>query len=337
MNDLLLKALQCKNKDRPPIWIMRQAGRYLPEYRAIRSRYSFLEMCHTPELIAEVTQLPIRLLDMDAAILFADILLIPEALNVGLHFEEGQGPIIDRPVRTPQDIDRLPHIDISEKLHYVAKGIHILKPDLKVPLIGFCGAPFTVASYMIEGASSRDFKRTKQWMLRDPESFHRLLKLITTCTIDYLKMQIHAGVAAIQVFDSWAHVLGHQQFREFSLAYMKQIADAIRPTKIPLILYCRGSSIFASQLAEATPAAISLDWQADITQMRPTVPQSIALQGNLDPDILYADSKTIQKEAKRLLKGMKNDQGYIFNLGHGIHPDTPVEAVKTLIECVKAS
>lgn len=337
MDKRLLNALQCKNDGRPPIWIMRQAGRYMPEYRAVRSKYSFIEMCHTPELVAEVTQMPIRAFGMDAAILFSDILVIPEAFGVGLRFEDGVGPIIERPMNTTADVDALPSPNIAESLKYVSDSIKLLVPQLSVPLLGFCGAPFTVASYMIEGGSSKDMKKTKQWMLRNPESFHSLLKKIADSTIEYLKLQIASGVKAIQIFDSWAHFLGHGQFREFSLAYLKRIMDGVKDTHIPIILYCRGSSVFAQQLAELSPAAISLDWNGDISRIRREIPSSIALQGNLDPDILYADSKRIRMEAQAMLNTMKGQQGYIFNLGHGIHPDISVDAVRTLIDTVKTS
>lgn len=333
MDDRILKALKCRNEGRPPIWIMRQAGRYMPEYRALRSKYSFMEMCHNPELVAEVTQMPLRTFGMDAAILFSDILVIPEALGVGLHFEDGIGPIIERPIRSNEDIDSLPKPQISESLKYVSEAIKLLKPQLKVPLLGFCGAPFTVASYMIEGGSSRDMKKTKQWMLRNPHSFHHLLGKIADCTIDYLQMQISAGVHAVQIFDSWAHVLGHTQFREFSLAYLQRLVKSVN---VPVILFCRGSSVFAKQLAEVSPSAISLDWNASIAKVRGEIPKTIALQGNLDPDILYADASFIRREAKAMIDSMQNDPGYIFNLGHGIHPDTPVEAVHTLVDTVKS-
>lgn len=336
MNDLLLQALACRNQGRAPIWIMRQAGRYMPEYRALRAKHSFIEMCHQPELVAEITQLPINAFGMDAAILFSDILVIAEALGVGLRFEEGVGPVIERPLHSSADVAKLPVPNIAEALHYVPESIRMLRPQLKVPLLGFCGAPFTVASYMIEGGSSRDLKKTKQWMLRDPDSFHRLLEIITSSTIAYLNLQIDAGVHAIQIFDSWAHVLGNAQFREFSLNYFARILQGIKKRDIPVILFCRGSSTFAPLLAELSPAAISLDWNADIVRMRHMIPKNIALQGNLDPDILYADLKTIRKEVSRLLQGMRGESGYIFNLGHGIHPDTPVDAVKTLIDCVKS-
>lgn len=338
MNDtLFLKALRCENRSRPPIWIMRQAGRYMPKYRAIREKFSFLEMCHQPEIAAKVTLLPIEEFGFDAAILFSDILVIPEALKVGLRFEEGKGPIIERPLKSDSDIDALLTLQIESGLNYVAEAIRIARRDLKVPLIGFCGAPFTVASYMIEGGSSRDLKKTKQWMLRNPSSFHRLLEKIAECTITYLEMQVKAGVNALQIFDSWAITLAHSQFLEFSLRYLKKIIDAMRQFNVPIILFCRGSSVFAEQLASLSPCGIGLDWQVDITRLRSKIPKTVALQGNLDPDILYADSQVIRREAKAILNGMRQDPGFIFNLGHGIHPDTPMDSVKALVDCIKAS
>lgn len=335
MNTLLLDALQGTNASRPPIWIMRQAGRYLPEYRALRSRYSFLEMCHTPELIREVTLQPIKAFQMDAAILYSDILMIPEALGVGLRFEESKGPIIERPLKTFSDVSSLQKINVSESLNFVAEGIKLLKKELTVPLIGFCGAPFTVASYMIEGGSSKDLRKTKQWMIRDPESFHRLLDKIADDSIDYLKMQVNAGVQALQIFDSWANFLSHRHFQEFSLRYLKKIKDTL-PTHIPLIIFCRGSSVFAEQLATIKPQGISVDWQADLASLRQKIPQPIALQGNLDPDILYAKPEVIRREATYLLESMRGDPAFIFNLGHGMNPDMSPDAVKVLVETVKA-
>ncbi len=334
MNRLLIDALHCRNLGRAPVWLMRQAGRYMPEYRALRKKHSFLEMCHNPELIAEVTKLPITAFGMDAAILFSDILVIPEAFGIGLHFEDGAGPIIDRPLNSPADIQALPKVDMRHSLNYVTEGIRLLIPELKVPLLGFCGAPFTLASYMIEGKSNHNLHKTKQWMLRDPESFHQLLTLLSDHAITYLTMQIEAGVQAVQVFDSWANVLTHHQFREFSLAYMQKIVEKIKP-KVPVILFCRGSSTFAPEMVKATPSCISVDWNVDIGSLRSVVPSSIAIQGNLDPDFLYAPIPVLKKEVTRLLNAMNGDPGYIFNLGHGITPETPTEAVQALVNCVK--
>jgi len=314
---------------------MRQAGRYMPQYRALREKHSFLEMCHHPALATEVTMLPIHAFGMDAAILFSDILVIPEALEVGLHFEETRGPIIESPLNCAKDVLQLPRIDIKEKLNYVAEAIKLCRKELQVPLVGFCGAPFTLASYLIEGGTSRSFKKTKQWMMRDSESFHILLDLLSDLTIDYLNLQIEAGVQAIQIFDSWASILGHYQFQEFSLAYLKKIVDKIRSKNVPIILFCRGSSVFAPLLATIQPAGISLDWNCELGAMRKTIPTSIALQGNLDPDMLYASPANVKKHVARILKSMKDEPGYIFNLGHGIHPDTPVESVQALVEEVQ--
>lgn len=334
MNDIFLQALHCCNPSGPPVWLMRQAGRHLASYRALRQRYSFLEMCHEPDLISQITLLPIEAYDMDAAILFSDILVIAEAMGVGLRFEDQVGPIIERPILTRQDIEALPPPDIS-KLQYVAQGIRQLKKQLQVPLVGFCGAPFTVASYMIEGKTSRDLKKTKRWMLKDPEGFHVLLNKIADWSSAYLQLQIEAGVQALQIFDSWANALSHYSFREFSLAYLQQLINDVRHTEIPVILFCRGSSVFAPQLAELRPAGIGLDWNCHMASMRCMIDQSIALQGNLDPDILYAPLSRIEKEVERLLDEMEGDPGFIFNLGHGIAPDVSEGAVQTLVHCVK--
>lgn len=335
MNDILLKALAGKNfSGRPPLWLMRQAGRYLPSYNALRRRHSFLTLCHTPELIAEVALLPFSHFPFDAAILFSDILVVAEALGLGLRMEESIGPIIERPLTTREEIFNLPTPEAWDSFSYVAEGISLLLPQLKVPLLGFAGAPFTVASYLIEGRSSAQLEKTKRWMICDPESFHCLLNKIAILTIDYLKLQIKAGVQAIQLFDSWAHQLAPVQFQEFSLAYMKMIMQGIESLNIPIILFCRGSALFAKKIAELSPAAISIDWSGHLPSIRSEVAHSIALQGNLDPFVLYGAKGTIDKEVKNLLNGMKQDPAYIFNLGHGIQPDTPLEAVHRLVELV---
>lgn len=335
MNDILLKALRGQNDAGPPIWLMRQAGRHLASYRALREKYSFLEMCHEPDLITQVTLLPLEAYELDAAILFSDILVIPEAMGLGLRFEEKVGPIFDRPLQNRQQIEQLPSLENLHKLQFVAKGIKRLKEQLRVPLIGFCGAPFTVASYMIEGRSSRDLKKTKQWMWSNPEGFHALLDKIADWSIGYLKLQIKAGVDAIQIFDSWANYLAHPQFREFSLAYLRKILKGIEEFRVPSLLFCRGSSVFAPQLAELKPAGIGLDWNCQMKTMRRHVPLPIALQGNLDPDILYAPITAIKQEVERILGEMEGDPGFIFNLGHGIAPDVSEEAVKTVVATVK--
>lgn len=336
MNQLLLQALSHSNHSGPPVWLMRQAGRYMPQYRALREKYSFLEMVHNPELAAEVTQMPVDILGVDAAILFSDILVIPEALDMGLRFDDNIGPIIERPVQTADDVAALPKPNVAEKLHFVADAIKLLKSSLKVPLIGFCGAPFTIASYMIEGRSSRDLRKSKKWLLQDPKGFHQLLECITNLTIDYIKLQISAGIQVFQIFDSWAHVLGQAQFKEFSLAYLQKLLSVLKSKDIPSILFCRGSSVFAPQLAAIAPSAISLDWNGDLAALRKQIPGHIALQGNLDPDILCAPREVVARETRSLLNSMEKEPGYIFNLGHGVLPETPLDNVKTLVDVVKS-
>lgn len=335
MNERFIHALQCRNHHSPPpVWLMRQAGRHLASYRTLRQKYSFLEMCHEPDLITQVTMLPIHAYQVDAAILFSDILVVAEAMGVGLRFEDQIGPLIDRPISSREDIDLLP-LPSPGELEYVPNGIRQLKLQLKVPLVGFCGAPFTVASYMIEGKTSKNHKKTKQWMLKDPIGFHLLLKKIADWSIYYLKLQIAAGVDAVQIFDSWANTLSHHAFREFSLAYLEYILNGIRSTGVPVILFCRGSSVFAPQLAHINPAGIGLDWSCHMGEMRKTIPASIALQGNLDPDILYAPIPRIKQEVQRLLNEMEGDPGFIFNLGHGLPPDVTEDAVRALINTAK--
>jgi uroporphyrinogen decarboxylase len=332
MDDRFLKALKCQNEGRPPIWLMRQAGRYIPQYQAIRSRHSFLEMCHTPELIQEITHLPIELFGMDAAILFSDILILGEAMGMKLHFEDKVGPIFEDPLSSREDIRKLSIANLPEKLSFVQEGICLLKKSLSVPLIGFAGAPFTVASYLIEGRTSKTLKKTKEWMFQDPESFHALLDLIAEGTIESLKLQINAGVDALQLFDSWANFLAPRQFEEFSLRYMEKIVHAI---DAPMILFCKNSSLFASKLASLNPAAISLDSSGNLKEIRQTLGPHIALQGNLDPDILTAPHAKIREEVLFLLESMEGDPGYIFNLGHGILPHFTTDAVKVVVDTVK--
>lgn len=335
MNDLLLKALRCQNDSRPPVWLMRQAGRYMPEYRELRTKHALIDMFHNPELIAEVTKMPIDMIGVDAAILFSDILLVVEALGKNLRFEEGRGPIISDPVTGPADVEDLPEPDPVRGFYGVAEGIKLLKKDLDVPLIGFAGAPFTIASYLVEGGSSKDFKKTRTWMWSDPECFHRLLQKTTDAIIASLKLQIEAGVQAIQLFDSWAHVLSYYDFHQVAVPYYEQIMAEIDP-EIPVILFCRGSSVFYRELAALQPAAISLDWNCDIGLIRHIVPDTVAIQGNMDPHLLYAPEKVIRERVNMILDAMDQQPGFIFNLGHGIFPDVTVSAVRTVVETIKA-
>lgn len=313
---------------------MRQAGRYMPEYRAIREKHAFEEMCRTPEIAAEVTLLPIRRFSPDAAIVFSDILVLLESLGTSYRIEEKKGPVIENPLQKEEDLQRLQPRPVEETIGYVAEAMRILKRELEVPLLGFCGAPFTLASYLIEGGSSRDLARTKQWLFQKPESFHNLLELLTRQAIAHLQMQIDAGADAVQVFDSWAGLLPYRQFEAFSLRYLKRIVDAVKH-RAPVIVFCRGSSSYAAMMGEIGPSCVSLDWQCALPSMRASLPAQVALQGNLDPTLLLTTPETIRREVNELLAQMKNDPGFIFNLGHGVLPGTPPENVQTLIEAVK--
>lgn len=335
-NSLFIKAAFSKPTERPPVWMMRQAGRFMKEYWDIKNKYSFLEMCKTPEIAADVTMLPVDLLGIDAAILFSDILVTAEAMGGDLSFSQGVGPQFSNPVRSEDDIDRL-QTGVAHKLQYVADAIKVIQQRLNgsIPLIGFAGAPFTVMSYLVEGGSSRDFKLTKLFMHNQPELAHKLLSKIATVTVDYLNMQIAAGVNAVQIFDSWAQALAWDDYKEFSHRYITEIISKLNRKDIPVISFCKGSSVFAPLMAEAKPDVISIDWNADLLDMKKRLPAGIAVQGNLDPHILYADKKVIKERIYRLFDRMKGENGYIFNLGHGIMPDIPFDNVKYAVEIIK--
>ncbi|GGC51621.1 uroporphyrinogen decarboxylase [Pedobacter quisquiliarum] len=337
MNTLFLDAAFSKATERPPVWMMRQAGRFMPEYWEIKNKYSFLEMCKTPELAADVTMLPVDLLGIDAAILFSDILVTGEAMGGDLSFTQGVGPKFANPVRTAQDIDNL-NVDCLDNLQYVADAIKVIQQRLNgsIPLIGFAGAPFTVMSYLVEGGSSKDFKKTKLLIHNEPELAHRLLAKIAKVTTDYLNLQIAAGVNAIQIFDSWALALSWNDYQEFSHRYIQEIIGNLNRKDIPVISFCKGSSVFAPIMAEAKPDVVSIDWNADLLNIKKALPAGIAVQGNLDPHILYADKPVIKKHILQLFERMRGEAGFIFNLGHGIMPDIPFDNVKFAIETVKA-
>jgi uroporphyrinogen decarboxylase len=306
VNNIFLQALRCENISRPPIWLMRQAGRFLPEYRALRAEHSFRHLVTTPSLAAKVTRLPIDLLGFDAAILFSDILVVAEIFGYTIDFSEGKGIKLLPPI---QDVE-------LQYVGYVAEAIRLLKQDLTVPLIGFCGGPYTVATYMKT--------LTPAWLER-----------ITAATISYLQMQIQAGVDAIQIFDSWAGKLEPADFEIWALPYLKAVVEAIRPTGIPIILFCRGSCRLIPQLSNLRPAAIGFDWDQEMAQLRQLVPSHIAIQGNLNPALLKGPLPLLQKEVESILTSMQGARGFIFNLGHGVEPDTPVDNVRWLVECVK--
>nr|WP_305121159.1 uroporphyrinogen decarboxylase [Pedobacter xinjiangensis] len=333
---MFIRAAQSQHTDRPPVWMMRQAGRFMKEYWDIKNKYSFLEMCKTPEIAADVTMLPVDLLDIDAAILFSDILVTGEAMGGDLSFTQGVGPKFANPVRSLADVENL-QTDCLDKLQYVADAIKVIQQRLdgKIPLIGFAGAPFTVMSYLVEGGSSKDFKLTKLMLHNQPELAHQLLSKIAQVTIDYLNMQIAAGVNAVQIFDSWAQALSWDDYREFSHQYIQRIIAGLNRQDIPVISFCKGSSVFAPLMAEAKPDVISIDWNVDLLDMKKRLPAGIAVQGNLDPHILYADKKVIKERIHRLIDRMQGENGFIFNLGHGIMPDIPFDNVKYAVEVIK--
>ena len=293
----------------------------MPEYQAIKKQHTLKEMFHTTELITEITKLPLQLLDVDAAIIFADILTVLDGLGAEWNFEEGVGPVIHA--------TRLQRKDPETSYRYLTEAIQSLKQEVTVPLIGFAGGPFTVATYLIEGQTSREFRKTKRLLFSDPEKFHQLLETITDATIDYLTLQIEAGVEVVQLFDSWASILGIPELREFCFPYIRKIIDGI--PKIPTIFFCRNSSLLVSELSKLPVSALSLDWSGELSR-----PANMAVQGNLDPAVLYSSPQTIEAAAEKLLKTMEGDPGYIFNLGHGIYPDTPFENVKHLVDYVKS-
>lgn len=333
---LFLKSAFCQQTERPPVWMMRQAGRFMKEYWDIKNKYSFLEMCKTPEIAADVTMLPVDLLNIDAAILFSDILVTAEAMGGELSFTQGIGPRFANPVRSQEDADKL-RTDVEDRLQYVADAIKVVQQRLdgKIPLIGFAGAPFTVLSYLVEGGSTKDFKLTKLLMNNQPELAHQILHKIAEVTVSYLNMQIAAGVDAVQLFDSWALALSWDDYKEFSHRYNRYIISRLNREDIPVISFCKGSSVFAPIMADADPDVISVDWNADLKNVKRALPDGIAVQGNLDPFVLYAEKPVIKKKIHQLFERMRGERGFIFNLGHGIMPDIPFDHVKYAIEVVK--
>ncbi len=330
-----LKALRCESVSRPPVWLMRQAGRYMPQYRALREKHSLWEMFHRPELAVAVTKQPLEYLGVDAAILFSDILVIAEALGLSVQFPDIGGPRVEPAIHTAKQVAALPLIPVADSLKYVFETIRLLKKDITVPLIGFSGAPFTVASYFIDSSSHSSFERTKKWMKEDSTSFHLLLSKITEATISYLQEQVRAGVDALQVFDSWASVLDDAQFAEFSVPYLQQIVDALAPNGVPVILFCRSSSLRAEALAGIRPSGISFDWHVPMKQLRQRVPSSIAVQGNFNPEFLKLPRIEIEAGVKQVLDSMRGERGFIVNLGHGVTPDIPFENVRCFVDAVK--
>lgn len=340
-NDRFLRALLRQPVDRTPIWIMRQAGRYLPEYRKVREQAGdFMTLCSTPDLACEVTLQPLRRFDLDAAILFSDILTIPDAMGLGLYFAEGEGPKFKNPVQTPSEIAKLSAPDPEQDLGYVMDAVRTIRKELDgdVPLIGFSGSPWTLATYMVEGGSSKTFSKIKSLLFEDPQSAHQLLSVLADSVALYLNAQIAAGAQAVMIFDSWGGALGHRHYKEFSLAYMQRITDQLTREndgrQVPVTLFTKGGGLWLEDLANTGCDALGLDWTVDLSSAKKRVGDKVCLQGNMDPAIMLTSPDTIKNEAIKILAEFGNGPGHVFNLGHGITPQVPVENVTALVECV---
>lgn len=330
-----LAALDCQPLDRPPVWVMRQAGRYLPEYRALKERYSFLELAQMPELALEVTMQPLRRFALDAAILFSDILVIPEAMGQGYHFRDAGGIAMDYRLETRDQIAALEPRAVEEKLQYVAQALRLIHAELdgKKMLLGFGGSPWTLATYMVEGGSSKDFERVKTLFYQERATFEALMEKNTQALIAYFRMQKQAGADAIQIFDSWGGIIAGEDYEAASLKWIRQIVDALRD-EVPIILYAKGATPHLARQAACRPKAIAVDWTIPIEQAASAIPADIAIQGNLDPVILNTTPAITRARATRILEAMRRRPGHIFNLGHGILPSARIENMEALVETV---
>jgi len=340
-NDRLLRALRRQPVDATPVWLMRQAGRYLPEYRAVRAAAGdFMSLCRDPQRACEVTLQPLQRFDLDAAILFSDILTIPDALGLGLYFEEGEGPRFRKPLEDAAAIERLGIVDTARDLPYVLDAVRLIRRELqgRVPLIGFSGSPWTLATYMVEGGSSRDFVRSKTLLYAQPEVLHILLEKLAESVIDYLNAQISAGVQVVQIFDTWGGALSTAAYEEFSLRYMTRIVAGLKPSvdgeTVPIILFTKGGGLWLERMAESGCDALGLDWCVNIGEARSRVGHRVALQGNLDPAILRAPAEVIHREVGAVLDAFAAGPGHVFNLGHGISPDIDPDKVTALVDAV---
>ncbi|CAK0776801.1 uroporphyrinogen decarboxylase [Gammaproteobacteria bacterium] len=339
VNDRLLRVLRHQPVDYTPIWLMRQAGRYLPEYRKTRERAGdFLTLCKTPELACEVTLQPITRFPLDAAILFSDILTIPDAMGLGLYFVEGEGPRFQKPVRTLEGIQTLRVPDPERDLGYVTAAVRLIRHELadRIPLIGFAGSPWTLATYMVEGGASKEFRWIKTLLYDYPQSLLQLLNILTEAVSTYLIAQISAGAQVVMLFDTWGGVLTSQDYLRFSLSWMANIVQRVKThaPQVPIILFTKGGGAWLENIASVGCDAIGLDWTVDLQKARERVGNQVALQGNLDPAILYASPKSIQSRVADVLAGYGHGDGHVFNLGHGISPEVPPEHVAALVEAV---
>ena len=334
-NDLLLRAATGQPTERTPVWLMRQAGRILPEYRAVRNSLSgFIELAQTPELAAEVTIQPVDILKVDAAIIFSDILVIPEAMGLPYEMVEKKGPLFPNTIQSESDFEKLKVADVESDLGYVLEAISIVKNELagRVPLIGFAGAPFTIFCYMVEGSGSKTFSKSRKMLYQNPELAKKILQKITDSTIAYLKAQIAVGANLVQVFDSWAGILPPYQYAEFSLPYLAQICDAIN--EVPLTVFAKGAYFAREAIGKLNCQTVGVDWNMDVAETRELVGKNKTLQGNLDPCALYGNAKEVETATKQMLDRFGFDR-HIANLGHGVYPDTDPEMVKVFVETVK--
>lgn len=343
-NDRLLRALRREPVDTTPVWIMRQAGRYLPEYRATRARAgSFMQLAQAPELACEVTLQPLERFDLDAAILFSDILTIPDAMGLGLHFVAGEGPAFERPLRDESAIRALTVPDMDAQLRYVFDAVRLIRRELdgRVPLIGFSGSPWTLACYMVEGHGSRDFATLKAMCWDRPDLAHHLLDVLTRSVVDYLAAQAEAGAQVLMVFDSWGGLLSPSMYHEFSLRYLDrittQLRDDPRTRELPVVLFSKGAGQHLEAQADTGCAALGLDWTIDIGSARERVGDRVALQGNLDPSVLHAGADVVTEAAEKIVDAFGPHPGHVFNLGHGITPGVDPDKVKALVDAVHAA
>ena len=341
-NDTYLRALLRQPTDRTPIWVMRQAGRYLPEYREIRGvAGSFMNLCTNPELACEVTLQPLRRFPLDAAILFSDILTIPDAMGLGLSFAEGEGPRFEKVVRSAADVENLKRPDPATSLAYVMDAVSLIRKNLDgdVPLIGFSGSPWTLATYMVEGGSSKAFAKTKNMIYADPQTAHLLLDKLADAIIDYLNAQIESGAQAVQIFDTWGGVLAPEMFREFSLAYLAKIVNGLHRTydgsTIPVVLFCKGCNSHLEELADTGCDGLGVDWTITLAEARARVGDRVSLQGNLDPAIMLSNPAIIQEQVNAALASYGEGSGHVFNLGHGITPDVDPHHMTILTESLR--
>jgi uroporphyrinogen decarboxylase len=340
-NDRFLRALLRQPVDVTPVWMMRQAGRYLPEYRATRAKAgSFLQLCTNPTLACEVTLQPLQRFDLDAAILFSDILTVPDAMGCGLYFGEGEGPKFHKPVRTEADVDALPVVDAARDLSYVMDAVRLIRRELNgaVPLIGFSGSPWTIATYMVEGGGSKEFAIIKRMMMSQPAVLHALLDKVARSVIDYLNAQISAGAQAVQIFDTWGGVLTPHAYREFSLQYMQTIvAGLIREhegRRVPVIVFTKNGGLWLEAIAGCGADCVGLDWTIDIGAARERIGATVSLQGNMDPAVLYGPPARIRDEVALILARFGRGAGHVFNLGHGIHQHVDPEHAKVFVDAV---